>query len=65
MAALVCRDAADLYRYVTEQIGAIDTVRQVEISPVLRRVKQAGTLMSGGRLGGDASRPRQGGRVGV
>jgi DNA-binding Lrp family transcriptional regulator len=57
MAALVCRDSGDLYRYVTEQIGAIDTIRQVEISPVLRRVKQAGSLMSGGRLGSDARRP--------
>ena len=50
MTALVCRDSADLYRYVTTDVGAIETVRQVEISPVLRRLKQAGTLMAGPRL---------------
>jgi DNA-binding Lrp family transcriptional regulator len=50
MTALVCRDSADLYRYVTDDVGAIETIRQVEISPVLRRLKQAGTLMVGPRL---------------
>jgi hypothetical protein len=32
------------------KIGAVAGVRQLEISPVLRRVKQAGTLMDGLRL---------------
>jgi DNA-binding Lrp family transcriptional regulator len=49
-ASIVCRDGDDLYRYVTEQIGAIPEVRQLEISPTLRQVKQAGSILSGGRL---------------
>jgi len=51
VASVVCRDPADLYQFVTRQIGAVRSVRQVEISPTLRRVKQAGTLMVGPRLG--------------
>jgi DNA-binding Lrp family transcriptional regulator len=49
-ASIVCRDADDLYRYITERIGAIPAVRQLEISPTLRQVKQAGSILSGGRL---------------
>ena len=60
LTALVCRDSADLYRYVTTEVGAIPTVRQVEISPVLRRVKQAGTLMAGPRLVGEGPPPPSG-----
>ena len=59
MVALVCRDSADLYRYVTTEVGAIDRIRQVEISPVLRRVKQAGTLMAGPRLIGEGAAARR------
>jgi DNA-binding Lrp family transcriptional regulator len=44
--AVVCRDSADLYRYVTTKIGALEAVRQIETSPVLRRVKQAGTILT-------------------
>lgn len=50
IATAVCRDAAGLYDYVTTKIAAIDGVRQMEISPVLRRVKQAGSLVERGRL---------------
>jgi len=65
MTALVCRDSADLYRYVTTEVGAIPTIRQVEISPVLRRLKQAGTLMAGPRLVGEGPPPpRPAGRPG-
>jgi hypothetical protein len=35
---------------VTTRIGAISGVRQLEISPLLRRVKRAGTLVDGPRL---------------
>ena len=48
--SVVCRDSDDLYRYITERIGAIRGVRQLEISPVLRQVKQAGSILFGGRL---------------
>ncbi len=44
--AVVCRTSADLYRYVTTKIGALDAVQRVEISPVLRRIKQAGTILT-------------------
>jgi DNA-binding Lrp family transcriptional regulator len=50
MASVVCRDTAELYEYVSKEIGAIDAVRGVESSLVLRRVKQAGTIMEGSRL---------------
>jgi DNA-binding Lrp family transcriptional regulator len=50
VAAVICRDTESLYRYVTTKIGAVTGVRQLEISPVLRRVKQAGTWMEGPRL---------------
>jgi DNA-binding Lrp family transcriptional regulator len=50
VAAVVCRDTGALYRYVTTRIGPIAGVRQLEISPMLRRVKRAGTLVDGQRL---------------
>ncbi|MGO9219699.1 MAG: hypothetical protein ACLP5E_18340 [Streptosporangiaceae bacterium] len=39
-----------LYEYVTTKISAVAGVRQLEISPVLSRVKQAGALMDGQHL---------------
>ena len=50
VAAVICRDTEALYRYVTTKISAASGVRQLEISPVLRRVKQAGTWMAASRL---------------
>lgn len=49
-ASILCRDVEDLYRYVTTKISATAGVRQLEISPVLRRTKQAGSQMAGPRL---------------
>lgn len=37
----VCRDGKDLYRYLTERIGALP-LREVETAPVIRTVKRAG-----------------------
>jgi DNA-binding Lrp family transcriptional regulator len=48
--AVICRDTDALYRYVTTRIGAIDGVRSLEISPMLRQVKYAGSILSGPRL---------------
>jgi DNA-binding Lrp family transcriptional regulator len=59
IAAVICRDTEALYRYVTTRIGAAPGVRQLEISPVLRRVKQAGTWMDGPRLAVAPRRPAQ------
>src|SRR5450755_1237670 len=50
VASVVCRDTEELYQYVTTKISAVAGVRQLEISPILRRVKQAGTRMEGPRL---------------
>lgn len=48
--AVTCRSLDGLYRYVTERVGQIEGVRSIEISPVLRRIKQAGTLVDQGLL---------------
>jgi DNA-binding Lrp family transcriptional regulator len=48
--SVVCRDSEALYEYVTTKISAAAGVRQLEISPVLSRIKQAGSLMDGLRL---------------
>jgi DNA-binding Lrp family transcriptional regulator len=50
VASLIARDTADLYRYVTQRIGALAAVQAVEVAPILRRFKHAGTLMDGPRL---------------
>ncbi len=48
--SVVCRDFEALYQYVTTRISAVAGVRQLEISPVLSRLKQAGALMEGQHL---------------
>lgn len=50
MAVAVCRDTDALYTYLTERIGAVEGVGQVEVIPHLRSVKRAGMLVEGGRL---------------
>ncbi|MCX4781144.1 Lrp/AsnC family transcriptional regulator [Streptomyces sp. NBC_01264] len=50
MAVVVCRDTDALYTYLTERIGAVDGVGQVEVIPALRSVKRAGMLVEDGRL---------------
>jgi DNA-binding Lrp family transcriptional regulator len=49
-AAVTCRDLDELYRYVTTKIAALEGIHDFELSPVLRRVKQAGALTAGDRL---------------
>jgi DNA-binding Lrp family transcriptional regulator len=44
-AAVNCRDNADLYRYLTEQVSALDDVSSVETAPVIRTVKRAGAVL--------------------
>lgn len=48
--SVVCRDSSELYRYLSQEIGAIGAVQAVELSPVIRRVKQHGSVMDGPRL---------------
>jgi DNA-binding Lrp family transcriptional regulator len=48
--SVLCRTEAELYSLLTDEIGAIDGIQSAEISPVMRRVKQAGTILRGPRL---------------
>ncbi|WP_254552521.1 Lrp/AsnC family transcriptional regulator [Kitasatospora sp. MMS16-BH015] len=50
LAVVICRDDDALYEYLTTRVGALSTVRQLEVVPVLRTVKRAGMLMDGARL---------------
>jgi len=50
IASVTCRSLDELYRFVTERIGALDGVQAVEVLPTLQRIKQAGTLVDGDRL---------------
>lgn len=49
-ASLVCRSATELYSLLTDEIGAIEPIRSAEVTPVIRRIKQAGTVLHGTRL---------------
>ncbi len=49
-ASVTCLDLDHLYRFATEKVGALPGVTTLEISPVLRHIKQAGAMLSGGRL---------------
>lgn len=50
MASALCADPAELYRYITTKVAAIEGVRTVETVPQLTRVKQAFFLVENGRL---------------
>jgi DNA-binding Lrp family transcriptional regulator len=50
LVTVTCRDLAALYAFVTLKVGPLEAVRQVEVVPVLHRLKQAGALVRGGRL---------------
>jgi DNA-binding Lrp family transcriptional regulator len=49
-AAVICRDLDALYGFMTRTVGPIAGVQSMEVSPVMRHVKQAGALTSGDRL---------------
>ncbi|MBE8517435.1 Lrp/AsnC family transcriptional regulator [Amycolatopsis sp. H6(2020)] len=38
----VCRDNRDLYRYLTERLGALPYIGEIQTAPVIRVVKRAG-----------------------
>jgi DNA-binding Lrp family transcriptional regulator len=50
LVTVTCRDLPALYDFVTAKVGPLPAVRQVEIVPVLHRLKQAGTRVRDGRL---------------
>ncbi len=48
--ALVCRDTAHLYRYVTERLGGVEGITDLEVTPSLRLFKQAQSRMDAQRI---------------
>ncbi|MEV4290218.1 Lrp/AsnC family transcriptional regulator [Nonomuraea bangladeshensis] len=46
-ASIVCRDDAAFYRYLTEDLGALPAIRQIETAPIIRTIKRAGALLPG------------------
>ncbi|WP_330285138.1 Lrp/AsnC family transcriptional regulator [Streptomyces sp. NBC_00588] len=47
-----CQDLDELFEFTSERIGVLPGLQSMEVSPVLRHVKQAGTLLTGERLVG-------------
>lgn len=45
-----CRDLDELFEFTSDRIGSYAGLQSMEVSPVLKHVKQAGTLLSGDRL---------------
>jgi DNA-binding Lrp family transcriptional regulator len=45
MAAIICKDHADLYRYLTERVASLEGVDHVEMATVDRTVKRAGSAL--------------------
>ncbi|MFE6778238.1 Lrp/AsnC family transcriptional regulator [Streptomyces sp. NPDC057702] len=45
----LCADPPALHRYLTERLGALDTIRALETAPVLRTLKMAGPLPTRGK----------------
>jgi DNA-binding Lrp family transcriptional regulator len=54
-----CRDLDELFEFTSDRVGSLAGLQSMEVSPVLRHLKQAGTLLSGDRLVG----PSHGRRV--
>ncbi|MFE9576138.1 Lrp/AsnC family transcriptional regulator [Nocardia sp. NPDC006044] len=50
MASVLCRDTPHLYRYITERLGALDGITDFEVTPSLRVLKQAQTLLDSDRV---------------
>jgi DNA-binding Lrp family transcriptional regulator len=45
LGTLICKDMAALYTYLTERIGPLPGVTNVETAPILRHVKQVGAVL--------------------
>lgn len=50
VAVVICRNASDLYRYLTDRLGAIEEVLTYEVSIRTQRLKQHGSVIAHGRL---------------
>ncbi|MEV5720505.1 Lrp/AsnC ligand binding domain-containing protein [Amycolatopsis mediterranei] len=53
-----CRDLDELFEFTSDRLGALAGLQSMEISPVLRQVKQAGTLITDDRLVAPPHAPR-------
>ncbi|MFI6769360.1 Lrp/AsnC family transcriptional regulator [Streptomyces sp. NPDC050355] len=49
VAAVNCRSADDLCRYLTERVAALDAVRSLETAPVIRTLKRTGSCLPAAR----------------
>ena len=49
-AVAVCRNLDELFEFTTDRVGSLPGLQSMEVSPLLRHVKQSGILMSGDRL---------------
>ncbi|SFW43104.1 Lrp/AsnC family transcriptional regulator [Amycolatopsis australiensis] len=47
-----CRDLDELFEFTSDRIGSLPGLQSLEVSPLLKHVKQAGTLLAGDRLAG-------------
>lgn len=45
VASIVCRSHADLYRFLTDTLGAVDGLADIEVVPTVAMVKQATSLV--------------------
>lgn len=50
LVVVICRDADDLYRYVSGRLAGIDHIQSYDMSIRTQRLKQAASLISRGRL---------------
>ncbi|MFF4500800.1 Lrp/AsnC family transcriptional regulator [Streptomyces sp. NPDC001401] len=47
VAQALCRDPADLHRYLVHRLGSLDAIHTLETSPVLQNLKAASPLIAG------------------
>lgn len=52
MAIVICRDTEHLYDYIAERLAGVDGISSYEVTIRTKRLKQAGSLISHGRLVG-------------
>lgn len=48
LVSVVCRDSADLYRYLTDRLGKLPQIHDVQTAPVIRTIKRAGPTLPNG-----------------
>ncbi|WP_269856270.1 Lrp/AsnC family transcriptional regulator [Streptomyces sp. RPT161] len=49
-AVVHCRDLDELFEFTSDRVGTLPGVEAMEVSPVFRQIKQAGTRVDGDRL---------------